>query len=212
VNKKIIFVIPAYNEEKNLKEVILKFKKIGKVVVVNDSSEDRTRVIASKYSDYLINNKFNKGYDKSLRLGLSFAANKIIKSEIIFSIDGDNQHQPESVNRFLVKIKSNNIVIGKRQFYNRFSEYFVSFFSKKLDNISDPLCGMKCYKKEYLKSLLNNLKSKEDYIGMFFLKKKLKSSQVKINVKKNVLSNYGSGLKINLKIIITYIKIKFNLI
>ena len=212
MNKKIVFVIPAYNEEKNLKKVILKFKKIGKVVVVNDSSGDRTKAIASKYSDYLINNKFNKGYDKSLRLGLNFAANKMTKSEIIFSIDGDNQHQPESVNNFLIKIKSHNVVIGKRQFYNRFSEYFVSFFSKQLDNISDPLCGMKCYKKEYLRGLLTKLKSKEDYVGMFFLKKKLKTSQVRINVKKNNLSNYGYGFKINLKIIITYIKIKFNLI
>ena len=51
MKKKIVFVVSAYNEEKNIKKVILQFKKIGTVLVINDNSKDQTGTIASKYSD-----------------------------------------------------------------------------------------------------------------------------------------------------------------
>ena len=136
MKKNIIFVIPAFNEEKNIKKVILDFKKIGKVLVVNDYSTDKTKSIASKYSNYIINNKYNKGYDKSLRIGLKYAVNKIKNSKVIFSIDGDGQHLSRDAKKFIKKINKNDVIIGKRNFYNRISEYFVGFFSKIFDNIS----------------------------------------------------------------------------
>ena len=42
IRNKIIFLIPAKNEEKNIKRVLLKFKKYGKPIVVNDHSADKT--------------------------------------------------------------------------------------------------------------------------------------------------------------------------
>lgn len=208
MKKNIIFVIPAFNEEKNIKKVILDFKKIGKILVVNDHSTDKTKSIASKYSNYIINNKYNKGYDKSLRIGLKYAVNKIKNSKVIFSIDGDGQHLSRDVKKFIKKINKNDVIIGKRDCYNRISEYFVGFFSKIFDNISDPLCGMKCYKKKYLSYLFKNLKE-TDYIGMFFLKKNNNISEVSIDVKKNKYTNFGYGFKTDIKIVFTYFKIKF---
>ena len=122
MKKNIIFVIPALNEERCIKKVILDFKKIGKTLVVNDNSKDKTKYLASKYSNYIINNKRKLGYDKSLRIGLKYAVTKIKNCNIIFSIDGDGQHQSKSVDVFLKKIIDNDIVIGKRQFFNRFAE------------------------------------------------------------------------------------------
>jgi len=212
VKKNIIFVIPALNEERCIKKVILDFKKIGKTLVVNDNSKDKTKYLASKYSNYIINNKRKLGYDKSLRIGLKYAVTKIKNCNIIFSIDGDGQHQSKSVDVFLKKIIDNDIVIGKRQFFNRFAEYLIGFFSNILDGISDPLCGMKCYKKNQLIYLLKNLKYDSDYIGMFFLKKKIKYSEVNIKVKENKLTRFGSGFKANMQMIFAYIKIKFKLI
>ena len=57
----IIFLIPAFNEEKNLKMVIFQFKKHGAILVVNDGSTDDTEKIAKKYSNYYIKNFSNKG-------------------------------------------------------------------------------------------------------------------------------------------------------
>ena len=212
MKKNIIFVIPALNEERCIKKVILEFKKIGNVLVVNDNSKDRTKYLASKYSNFIINNKRRLGYDKSLRVGLKYAATRIKGCNIIFSIDGDGQHQSKSVNVFLKKIINNDIVIGKRQFFNRFAEYLIGFFSNILDGISDPLCGMKCYKKKKLIYLLKNLKDNSDYIGMFFLKGKNKYTEVSIKVKENKLTRFGSGFKANMRMIFAYIKIKFKII
>ena len=57
LKKKIIFIVPAHNEEKNLKKVLCSFKKYGDILTVNDKSTDETKKIARKYSNYLINNK-----------------------------------------------------------------------------------------------------------------------------------------------------------
>ena len=45
MNKNICFIIPAYNEE-NIAKVILKCKKIGEVLVINDGSYDNTENIS----------------------------------------------------------------------------------------------------------------------------------------------------------------------
>ena len=55
----IIFIIPVYNEEKNLKEVLLSLKKYGKILTINDGSMDNSENIAKKYSDYYLYNKTN---------------------------------------------------------------------------------------------------------------------------------------------------------
>ena len=77
--KKIFFLIPAFNEEKNLKKVILDYKKFGKVLVINDASKDKTKSIAKKFCDIYLENKNNIGYDKSLRKGLIYLSKKIVK-------------------------------------------------------------------------------------------------------------------------------------
>ncbi len=211
MKKKIIFIIPAFNEEKNLKKVINDFKKYGDIITINDNSIDQTKVIADKYSNYVINNKERLGYDSSIRLGIKFVLKNLKEKEIVFTIDGDGQHVASEVPKFLKKVKNCDAVIGKRDFYNRYSEYIVGFFSKQIDNINDPLSGFKCYRKNYLVKLFKILK-KIDYIGMFFLEKNKNIKQVNIRIKKNSKSSIGSGLKIDLKILITYFKVRFNLI
>ena len=57
IDKKIIFLIPALNEQKNIKKTIINFKKYGKVLVVDDGSIDKTKNIALKYSNYFLFNK-----------------------------------------------------------------------------------------------------------------------------------------------------------
>ena len=47
--KKIVFLIPAKNEELNIKKVLIKFKKFGKTVVINDHSIDNTLNISKAF-------------------------------------------------------------------------------------------------------------------------------------------------------------------
>ncbi len=211
MKKKIIFIVPAHNEEQSLKKVICSLKKYGEVITINDNSNDKTGFIANKYSNYVINNKKKLGYDCSVRIGIKFALKKLKKKEIIFTFDGDGQHLAYEVPKFLNKIKNNDVVLGRRNYFNRYSESIVSFLSIILDNINDPLTGFKCYKKSYLIEVFKILKNK-NYLGMFFLKKIKKIDQVKINIVKKSKSRIGWGIKVNYEILLTYICIKLNLI
>ena len=53
MKKKIAVLIPAKNEQKNIKKVILSFRKIGQVFVVDDNSIDNTPLISKKFAKFL---------------------------------------------------------------------------------------------------------------------------------------------------------------
>ena len=50
--KDLIVLIPAFNESKSIKKVILTAKKIAEVIVVDDCSQDETSLLSKKYSNY----------------------------------------------------------------------------------------------------------------------------------------------------------------
>lgn len=84
---KISLIIPAYNEEKtigNLISVALKNPFIDEVVVVNDGSEDRTPIVAKKMGVDLVNLSENKGKGYALFEGV-----KKTTGDIIVFLDAD---------------------------------------------------------------------------------------------------------------------------
>lgn len=199
--RNLIILIPAYNEEKNIENVIKKFKKYSEVLVIDDNSEDTTYKIAKKNANYIIKNKKNYGYDKALRIGIKYIIENI-KKKFIISVDGDGQHNPSSLRRFLIKIKNYDIIVGKRNLLNRKIEKKISLISHKRIGIEDPLSGMKCYKIHSIKKCFYKLNKKFDYLGMFFIPwiKFLKVSNINVNVnKKNKPSSMGRGILLEKK-------------
>lgn len=208
--KETIFLIPAFNEEKNLKKVILQFQKKGKIFVVDDGSVDNTRSIAKKYADYYLKNYRNKGYDYSLQRGLKFISRRLKSHKFVITIDGDGQHQYAQVSKILLGLKNNDIVIGNRNFFNRSIEKKISILSKFKFNITDPLSGMKGYRIEILKKNLPKIKKKFNYYGMFFFEwiDCLRIKNVRINVnKKNKKSSMGENKSIEEKFFSNFKKI-----
>ena len=98
IDKKIIFLIPALNEQKNIKKTIINFKKYGKVLVVDDGSIDKTKNIALKYSNYFLFNKKNMGYDFSIYKGIEYIRKKL-NFDLIVVIDGDGQHSIKNIKK-----------------------------------------------------------------------------------------------------------------
>jgi hypothetical protein len=196
---KIIFIISVYNEEKNLKNVILSLKKYGKILTVNDCSEDNSKVIAKKYSDYYLYNKKNKGYDYSQKKGLLYTVKNLKKFTFAITFDGDGQHIANEVNKFKKKNKY-DIIIGNRKFYNRKIEKKISQISSKYFNIIDPLSGMKMFNVKKLKNEILRLNLKKNDFGLFFLRwiKNYSNINVLINVKKkNKKSSMGKIKKVS---------------
>ena len=76
---KVAIVIPIFNEERTIENLLFELKKIGSLILVDDCSNDSTPEILKKYNAKVIRNIKNLGYDKSLKKGLIYASRKRYK-------------------------------------------------------------------------------------------------------------------------------------
>ena len=206
----LAILIPAYNEEKNIKNVLSKLQKYN-VYLINDGSNDKTFDIAQKFTNVKIsNNKINLGYENSLIKGFNIILKK--KFKYILTIDADGEHSLNKIKqfcKFAIQTDS-DLVVGKRSKFNRVSEKIVSFFFKIRFKISDPLSGFKLYKTSTLKKIIHNIKDDNTFlvkILFIFLKKNCNVQNFDIVVNKRYGSRVGNSLSTNIKIIklISYI-------
>lgn len=115
---KTIVVIPAYNEEKRIKDVLVRIKDFAdKIVVIDDGSTDGTSKVARSINDKIIvlRHKVNLGKGAALKTGC-LAALKL-GAEVIVIMDADGQHKPEDTPQFIKEIREKNvdIVFGSRK-------------------------------------------------------------------------------------------------
>ncbi len=122
-----IFIVPVYNEEGSVANVIntiYNFEKYGihikKTIVIDDGSTDRTpqilKELSHKYSTVkIITHTGNMGIDRVFESGLREAARVSDDNDIIVLLEGDNTNEPEAIPRMLDKIKEGyNIVVASR--------------------------------------------------------------------------------------------------
>ncbi len=203
MNKNICFIIPAYNEEENIAKVILKCKKIGGVMVINDGSTDNTENISIKLGSIVINNKKNKGYDTSIQEGLKSAYKLGYKYAI--TIDADGQHLIKDALKIYRNLKKDFIITaGIREKKQRIMEYIFEIYTKYFFDLCDPLCGLKGYNLKSNKQF--GLLNKKNYIGTLVLlnakKNGAKVKQIKISQKKRSGgSKFGGDFYGNFKIL-----------
>ena len=109
-------VIPAYNAEKTVAEVIKElvgygFKK-DNIIVINDGSSDRTEDMIRGQGVTLLNHRKNMGKGAALRDGFAAAGEMDLKKVIV--IDADAQHQVSDLSGFFKLDSSYDMVIGER--------------------------------------------------------------------------------------------------
>jgi glycosyltransferase involved in cell wall biosynthesis len=112
-------IIPAYNAEKYLTELvyqITKFFDLENIIVVNDASTDDTRRVCEALSVKFLEHSINQGKGAALLTGFEIALKNGFQYAI--SIDADLQHEPAEILEFLKKQQENDydMVIGKREF------------------------------------------------------------------------------------------------
>lgn len=91
---RIVAIIPAYNEEDALADVIAKTSQyVDEVIIVNDGSSDRTAEVAIEAGAKLISHSTNLGKGEALKSGFE----AIDDDSIIVTIDGDGQHNPDEI-------------------------------------------------------------------------------------------------------------------
>ena len=199
---KLSVIMPVYNEEKTISEVIEKVKstKINnitkEIIVVDDFSTDNTRNILKKIKDKSIKilyHKKNMGKGASIITGI-----KNSSGDIILIQDADLEYSPNEYERLLKPIINNNakVVYGSRidsirnNIKNMYKLHYIgnillTLITNLLYNakITDMETGYKVFKREVLQNI--NLKAKrfdfEPEVTAKILKKGYKIYEVPIN-------------------------------
>jgi UDP-N-acetylglucosamine---dolichyl-phosphate N-acetylglucosaminyltransferase len=114
--KRVAIVIPAYNEEQTISEVIRSLKRhgFGTLIVVDDGSCDRTGELASQEDVIVLRHILNRGLGGALGTGITAALR--LGAEAIVTFDADGQHNPDDIARVLEPIVTGeaDVVIGSR--------------------------------------------------------------------------------------------------
>ena len=159
--KKILALIPAYNEGKFIGKLIEEIKNyIEDILVIDDGSIDNTQEQAFKNGAQVIKHKKNCGKGAALKTGFEYAISNNYDSVLI--LDGDGQHDPRDIPSFLESYEDADILIGNRMnnvskmpliryLTNKVTSGIISFLIKK--NIEDSQCGYRLIKTEVLKNI-----------------------------------------------------------
>lgn len=204
-NKKIIAVVPAYNEESTISTVVVNLKKYADcVVVVDDCSKDATALKAESAGAVVLSHTVNGGYDRSIDDGFKKA--RELGADIFFTFDADGQHQEEDILRIIQPIVDDvaDIVIGERPSITHFTEKIFALYMSIRWKIKDPLCGLKGYSREVYDSVghfdtLGSIGTQLLVEGMMrgF---RLKKIPIKITERSDVSRFYKKIIRANLKI------------
>ncbi len=109
-------VVPAYNEGPRLAQTLseLTAAGLGKVVVVDDGSNDATWSVAAEQPVWLLRHLFNCGQGAALQTGIDFALRQ--GARIIVTFDADGQHRLEDVQSLIEPLRQGTaeVVLGSR--------------------------------------------------------------------------------------------------
>ena len=184
-------LIPVYNEEKTIIEVLIKLNKVCKpitnkcIIVIDDGSTDKTHALLEKNKklyNKLVTSPVNKGKGNAIILGLNE-----VSSGYILIQDADLEYDPNEIPRLWEIVKSNDIDVLLTSRLSGSPLTRVHYFWHKLGNKSITL----------MFNLINNTTFTDIYSGYVIFKRKL------INTKN--LKFYGWGQQAE---ILTYLKNK----
>ena len=173
---KVLLIIPAYNEEKNILKVCntideynKKNKKKYDYIVINDGSKDSTLEILKKNSIKHIDLISNLGIGGAVQTGYKYAYQN--DYDIAIQFDGDGQHDVSYAEK-LCEVLNNgeaDMCIGTRYldksvsefqstFMRRFGSNIISVVIKFLTKvkITDPTSGFRAVNKKVIKEFAEN--------------------------------------------------------
>jgi len=117
---KLAVVIPAYNEEFAIGQVIQQVMAVDlpgvekEIIVVNDGSRDKTGDIARSKGALVVRHLLNRGVGGALGTGIEAALRS--GADVVVTCDADGQHSPDDIGRVIEPIRSGraDAVVGSR--------------------------------------------------------------------------------------------------
>jgi glycosyltransferase involved in cell wall biosynthesis len=166
----ITAVIPCFNEEKTIGDIVKQcLKYVDEVVVSDDQSTDRTVTVALRNKAIVYQTDGEHGPGKAYRMGIACALRR--GADIIVTLDGDGQHDPNEIPKLLKQLEKCDMVITSRfmdnltnmPFYRRAGVWLITVaynFGSKI-KIKDSQCGLRAA----YASRFNNLHLEDNGFG-----------------------------------------------
>ena len=181
---KLSIIIPVYNEEKTILDILNKVCKVNliyniskEILIVNDYSTDRTEMVVKIYIEenpdfnikYFKHNK-NQGKGTAIHTGINNAT-----GEYLIIQDADLEYDPDEYNILLKPIMDGtaDVVYGSRFiggnphrilfFWHTIGNKFLTYFSNMLTNLN--LTDMETCYKLFKADLIKSVKLKEKRFG-----------------------------------------------
>ena len=183
--KVLSIVIPVYNEEKTILEVLEKLKTIRLIdgikkefVIVNDCSIDNSEKLILDFKDEnekiqirYLKNEINRGKGYSLNKGF-----KNVTGDFVVVQDADLEYDPQEFNRLLKPMLNGfaDVVYGSRFkgsnphralfFWHTIGNNFLTFLSNLFSNLN--ITDMETCYKMFKKEIIQSIEIKENRFGI----------------------------------------------
>jgi len=112
----ISVIIPAYQEEEIIGQIVRRVIQVMdqagqsyEVIVINDGSTDQTEREARQTGATVISNPYNIGNGAAIKTGIRHS-----RGRLLVFLDGDGQHQPEDIPKFIKALETYDMVVGAR--------------------------------------------------------------------------------------------------
>ena len=234
--KKVAIIIPAYNEEIAIKDLIsnvnlLSLKNYSIYpVIINDCSTDNTLKIALKEKCTVLNLPINLGIGSAVQCGYRYAyANGF---QMAVRIDGDGQHPPKEIEKLINAFEKENkdILIGSRFLDSsgfqsslirrlgiKYFQLLIKIFSGV--KITDCTSGFRLLNRKAMKLSTEHYPDEypEPESIILFSNRNLKIGEVSVTMRErqggvSSINSFGSIyyiLKVSLAIFFTFIRLNF---
>lgn len=194
--KRLIILIPAFNEEISISNVIKNIPSIPnlkqEIIVIDDGSEDETFKLAKRAGAIVISNKKNLGLGYSIKKGILISLK--YGADIIVILDGDGQYNPKYLKALIYPVLNDlaDLVIGNRflcktiyesSFLNKLGNRMLSIFLSKillrLQQNYDTQSSYRAFNRKLGTFLAKNLKKKYNYAQEMFILSSLFGFKIK---------------------------------
>jgi dolichol-phosphate mannosyltransferase len=168
---KPLVIIPTYNERENLEELLRRIFALERgieVLIVDDNSPDGTgeladRMVAADPRVHVLHREGKLGLGSAYVTGFRYALER--DYDVIFEMDADFSHSPDSLPEFLKEIETADLVLGSRYLHGvtvvnwpltrLILSYAANVYSRVITgmNIKDATGGFKCFRRQVLESI-----------------------------------------------------------
>ena len=164
-NRSIAAIVPAYNEESEIADVVERTRQfVDTVFVIDDASTDDTESAAREVADGVVSHPRNMGVGATVHTGYQAAIRE--GHDVVIQIDGDGQHDPSHIPELLETMEREDadMVIGSRWLNESHKQYSITrrsgikFFTAEANiigglDITDITSGFRAYRIELLDDL-----------------------------------------------------------